>query len=121
MFMSELSQVRSALDDIKKQDHVLDASLVSRGGMYVMGGPPKGVHRETFAAMSAIIVGAAETTSTEMKDKLNKVVIELTEQNVILIGVGPKYLVAITTDREASSESIAQMARDQIAKVEPIF
>jgi predicted regulator of Ras-like GTPase activity (Roadblock/LC7/MglB family) len=86
--------------------------------MYVMGGPPKGVHRETFAAMSAIILGAAETTSTELKDKLTKVVIELTEQNLILIGVGPKYLVVVTADRDADHNKIALDTKDMISRVE---
>lgn len=119
--MNELPQVRSALDDIKKQDHVLEASLVSRGGMYVMGAPPKGVHRETFAAMSAIILGAAETTSTELKDKLAKVVIELTEQDIIFIGVGPKYLVAISVDKEADRERITQETKNAISMVESML
>ena len=119
--MSELSPVRSALDESKKQDHVLDASLVSRGGMYVMGGPVKGIHRETFAAMSAIILGAAETTSTELKDKLSKVSIELTEQTLVLIGVGPKYLVAVMLDQDADRDKIAQMARDLMSKVESVL
>jgi predicted regulator of Ras-like GTPase activity (Roadblock/LC7/MglB family) len=119
--MSELSPVRSALDEIKKKDHVLDASLVSRGGMYVMGGPIKGIHRETFAAMSAIILGAAETTSTELKDKLNKVSIELTEQTLVLIGIGPKYLVAVMLDHDADQDKVAIMARDLMSKVETVL
>jgi predicted regulator of Ras-like GTPase activity (Roadblock/LC7/MglB family) len=119
--MSELSPVRSALDEIKKQDHVLDASLVSRGGMYVMGGPIKGIHRETFAAMSAIILGAAETTSTELKDKLNKVTIELTEQTLLLIGIGPKYLVAVMIDHGADAEKIATLARNLMSNVDMVI
>lgn len=106
------------MDEIKKIDHVIDASLVSRGGMFVMGGSPKGAHRETFAAMSAIMQGAAETASTELKDRLSKVVIELTEQDVYLIGVGPKYLVAVIADREADGDKIAKETRDLISKVE---
>ena len=105
--MSEPSPVRSALDQIKSQDHVLDASLVSRGGMYIMGGPLKGIHRETFAAMAAIILGAAETTSTELKDKLSQVTIDLTEQTLILIGIGTKYLVTILMDQEGDKGKVA--------------
>jgi len=119
--MSELSPVRSALDEIKKQDHVLDASLVSRGGMYVMGGPIKGIHRETFAAMAAIILGAAETTSTELKDKLNKVTVELTEQTLVLVGIGPKYLVAVMLDQGADQDKVATLARDLMSNVEMVI
>jgi predicted regulator of Ras-like GTPase activity (Roadblock/LC7/MglB family) len=119
--MTELSPVRSALDEIKRLDHVLDASLISRGGMYVMGGPMKGIHRETFAAMSAIILGASETSSTELKDKLRKVTIDLTEQTVMLIGVGPKYLVAIMLDMDADMDMVAQAAKETMTRVESML
>lgn len=109
------------MDEIKKLDHVLDASLVSRGGMYVMGGPLKGIHRETYAAMAAIVIGAAETTSTELKDKLNKVSIELTEKTAILINIGPKYLLAILVDQAADKDSIAAQTKDIMSNVEMII
>lgn len=119
--MSELSPVRSALDQIKNQDHVLDASLVSRGGMYIMGGPLKGIHRETFAAMSAIIFGAAETTSTELKDKLTKVTIELTEQTLIIVGIGTKYLVTILMDQGGDRDKVTNLTRELLANAESIL
>jgi predicted regulator of Ras-like GTPase activity (Roadblock/LC7/MglB family) len=118
--MSDPSPVRSALDQIKNQDHVLDASLVSRAGMYVMGGPLKGIHRETFAAMSAIIIGAAETNSMELKDKLTMVVLELTEQSLLLIAVG-KYLVTILMDQEGDQEKVANLALELLSNVEAML
>ncbi|NLK24970.1 MAG: hypothetical protein GX307_00100 [Euryarchaeota archaeon] len=116
--MSELSAIRIALDELRKTEHVLDAALVSRGGMFIMGGTPKEVHRETFAAMSAIIFGAAETTSSELREHLVKVRVELAEQIVFLIGVGPKHLIAIITDLEADEEMIVQKSKGLIPKVE---
>ena len=119
--MSEPSPVRSALDQIKSQDHVLDASLVSRGGMYIMGGAIERIHRETFAAMAAIILGAAETTSTELKDKLSQVTIDLTEQTLILIGIGTKYLVTILMDQEGDKGKVADLARELMANAESVI
>ncbi len=121
MTMGELSQVRTALDEIKKVEHVTEVSLVSRGGMYIMGGPPRGVHRETFSAMSAIIFGAAETTSIEMKDKLIKVVLELGEQKMTLLNVGLKYLLVVSIDKDGDVEAISRDARESIAKVESVL
>jgi predicted regulator of Ras-like GTPase activity (Roadblock/LC7/MglB family) len=118
--MSEPSPVRSALDQIKSQDHVLDASLISRAGMYVMGGPLKGIHRETFAAMAAIILGAAETTSTELKDKLSMVVLELTEQSLLIIAVG-KYLVTILMDQQGDQAKVANLAVELMTNVESML
>ncbi|MBI0583904.1 MAG: roadblock/LC7 domain-containing protein [Methanomassiliicoccus sp.] len=119
--MSELSPVRSALDQIKSQDHVLDASLVSRGGMYIMGGPLKGIHRETFAAMSAIIMGAAETTSAELKDKLSTVTVDLTEQTLLIVSVGNKYLVTVLMDRGGDREKIAELTMELMTNAESIL
>ncbi|MEM2943121.1 MAG: roadblock/LC7 domain-containing protein [Methanomassiliicoccales archaeon] len=116
--MAELSQIRNVLDEIKRIDHVLDVSLVSRGGMYITGDPPRGVHQETFAAMAAIIIGAAETTSAELKDTLNKVVLHLSGRNLILTGAGPRYLIALATDPSADINKIATDAKEKIAKVE---
>jgi predicted regulator of Ras-like GTPase activity (Roadblock/LC7/MglB family) len=116
--MTELSPVRAALDEVKNQDHVLDASLISRGGMYIMGGPMKGIHRETYAAMSAIILGAAETASTELKDKLDRVSIELTEQVLLLIAVGPKYLVALLVDRKADINMVATNTKNTMSGID---
>jgi predicted regulator of Ras-like GTPase activity (Roadblock/LC7/MglB family) len=116
--MAELSPVRSALDEIKNQDHVLDASLISRGGMYIMGGPVKGIHRETYAAMSAIMIGAAETASTDLKDQLVKVRIDLTEQILLLVAVGPKYLVALLVDFNADIDSISKNAKTIMSRID---
>ncbi len=116
--MSEISQIKIALDDVKEQDHVIDVSLVSRSGMFVMGESPKGVHKETLAAMSAVIFGAAETTTNEMGDKLNRITIELADRNLILIGIGPKYIVAIVMDQNADSRKIMAIAKDAAIKIE---
>ena len=106
--MGELSQIRNVLEEIKNFEHVMDVSLISRGGMYISGDPPRGVHQETFAAMSAIILGAAETTSAELKDNLAKVVLQLSGRNLILTGAGPRYLLAVATDAEADVNRISE-------------
>ncbi len=86
-----------------------------------MGGPPRGVHRETFAAMSAIIFGAAETTSTEMKDKLVKVVLDLNEQKICLFNVGPKYLMVVSMDKAGDIEKVSKSAKETISNVESVL
>lgn len=116
--MGELSQIRGVLEEIKKLDHVIDVSLISRGGMYISGDPPRGVHQETFAAMSAIILGAAETTSAELKDSLGRVVLQLAGRNLILTAAGPRYLLAVATDSDGDVGKIASEAKEKISKVE---
>jgi len=116
--MGEWSHIRDVLNDIENLDHVLDVSFVSRGGLYIMGDPPSGAHQETFAAMLAIILGAAETTSAELKDSLKSVTIELSDRDLILTEAGPRYMLAITVDREGDIPSIIREAKKRIASVE---
>ncbi len=80
--MGELTHIRNVLEQVKALDHVSTVSLISRGGLYILGDSPKGVHQETFAAMSAIIFGAAETSSAEMKDSLSHIQVILNEDFV---------------------------------------
>jgi predicted regulator of Ras-like GTPase activity (Roadblock/LC7/MglB family) len=106
--MAEIAQARNVLEEIKHLEHVQDVSLVSRGGMYVLGEPPRGVHQETYAAMSGIMVGAAETTAAELKDNLKHVHVHLTERDLLLVTATSRYILAITTDGKSE---IGQMIK----------
>jgi len=116
--MTEWSKVSEILDEIRAQESILDVSLISRGGMYIMGDPPGGVHHETFAAMSAIIMGAAETTSSELRDSLNKVVIMLAEKDLVLTSAGPKYMIAIALRLNNDVNATMREAREKISRLE---
>ena len=116
--MAEWSKVSDILDEIRAEDSVLDVSLISRGGMYVMGNAPQDVHEETYAAMSAIIMGAAETTSSELKDNLTDVVLKLTEKNLILTAVGPRYMMAIGLEPKGDLEDLMGRVRGKISEIE---
>jgi len=116
--MNELTAVKRTIDEIGKIEHVANAALISRGGMFITGTSPKGAHRETFSAMAAIIMGAGETTSTELRDELNKMTLELGEQMVFLIGVGSGYMLAVVTDRQGDGDRLVAEARGLMDKVE---
>lgn len=109
--MSELSAVKSALDQIGAMEHITDAALISRGGMFVVGSTPAETHRETFSAMCAIILGAGQTVTTDMRDRMERVKIMMGDKDLILIGTGPKYLLAVTADRHADEGRLDQEAR----------
>ena len=108
--MGELTQVRTILEEIKRIEHVQDVSLVSRSGMYILGESPKGVHQETYAAMSGILVGAAETTAAEMKDLLRNVMVKLNGRSLLLVATNGRYIFAITTDDKADLDKVYKEA-----------
>lgn len=119
--MSELSAVKSGLDKVGAIEHVTDAALISRGGMFVMGSTPAATHRETFSAMCAIILGAGQTVTTDMRDRMERVKVMMGEKDLILIGTGPKYLIAVTTDRQVDEEMLDQEARALTDRIESML
>ncbi len=116
--MGELSHIRNVLDEIKGLEHVSDVSLVSRGGLYIMGDSPKGSHPETFSAMNAIMIGAAETMSAELKDGLRYMMIKLMEKDLILVGAGARYMLAIVTDGAGENDAIVKSATQIIGRMD---
>ena len=71
--------------------------------------------------MSAIILGAAETTSNDLKDKLVNVSIELTEQTLIIVSIGTKYLVTILMDQAGDRQKVAELTKELLVNVESIL
>ncbi|KQM12262.1 hypothetical protein AOA80_03790 [Methanomassiliicoccales archaeon RumEn M1] len=119
--MSELSAVKSALDRIEAMEHVTDAALISRGGMFVMGSTPAEAHRETFSAMCAIILGAGQTVTADMRDRMERVKVMMGEKDLILMGAGPKYLVAVTSDSGVDEDKLDLEARDLTDRIESVL
>jgi len=121
MIMVEWSKISGILDEMRERESIIEVSLISRGGLYVMGDVPPGVHQETFAAMTAIIIGAAETISSEFKDLMNYVTINLIERNLILTNAGSKYLLAVSTFPDIDPGDALNDCKDKIAEMRSIL
>jgi len=110
--------LEEVLDEIRSIPSVYEATVVSRSGMHIAGDAPKGVHLETFVAMSAILLGAAETATSEMKDKLQNVSIELSRGRMVLVSAGNRALLVLTASKDISATDLAAKAKEFAAKVE---
>ena len=86
--------------------------------MHIAGDAPKGVHLETFVAMSAILLGAAETATAELKDKLQFVVVELTRGKMILVSAGSRALLVLTASKDMATNDLALKAKEFASKIE---
>ncbi|UCE90961.1 MAG: roadblock/LC7 domain-containing protein [Methanobacteriota archaeon] len=106
--MAQYMAVEKTLDDLhKNMPSVYEATVVSRSGMHIAGDAPKGVHLETFVAMSAILLGAAETATGELKDKLKYVSVELSRSKMLLSSAGNRALLVITSSDDVSTDELA--------------
>ncbi|UCE45267.1 MAG: roadblock/LC7 domain-containing protein [Methanobacteriota archaeon] len=109
--MAQYLEVEEILDELHKAvPSVYEATVVSRSGMHIAGDSPKGVHLETFVAMSAILLGAAETATSELKDRLDYVAVELTRSRMILKSAGNRALLVLTASDEVPAPQLAEAA-----------
>lgn len=98
--MADIPQIEEILAEIEALEGVNEAILVSRSGMYIAGELPSGVHPETYASMFAVLLGAADTASSELKESLSSVVINLENSRLVAVLDGPKaiYVLRISKD-----------------------
>ncbi len=90
------------LSDLKKSGGVEACAAVSRDGLLIRSSMQKEQFAESFAAMSATMLGAAETASTELgKGIPNRVIVESTQGRLIAVGAGPKALLVVIVSPEA--------------------
>lgn len=116
--MADVAALERILKEIEEVDGVTDAVLVSRSGMHIAGSVPEGAHAETFVAMFAILLGAAETATSELKDRLADVVIHLDKSNVVIVNDGPKAIFVLRTRRDANLEAIRAAVQRVSKRVE---
>jgi len=110
--MADVAALEAILKEVEAIDGVHDAVLVSRSGMYIAGSVPEGVFQDTFVAMFAILLGAAETATSELKERLDTVVIELEASRILIINDGPKAIFVLRSRRDADVSMIkAQLER----------
>jgi len=87
--------IREVLNELRSLGEISNAAVVSRSGMLIDGDAPDSIHMETFGAMMAIMLGAAETATSEAADNLMHIDLELTESHLILMGAGQRILLAV--------------------------
>jgi predicted regulator of Ras-like GTPase activity (Roadblock/LC7/MglB family) len=115
--MVEYLALEEVLDEVRSIPSVYEATIVSRSGMHIAGDAPKGVHLETFVAMSAILLGAAETATAELKDKLQYVCVELTRGKMILMSAGQRALLVVNSSKDMSTADLVAKVKDFATKV----
>lgn len=116
--MVEYLALEEVLDEIRAVPSIYEATIVSRSGMHIAGDAPKGVHLETFVAMSAILFGAAETATAELKDRLLYVSVELGRGKMVLASAGPRALLVVTASKDMATDLLASKAIEFANKAE---
>ncbi len=91
------------LKDLKAIGDIEATAIVSRDGLLIAADIPQNVNAEAFAAMTATMLGAAETASSELgKGIPERVIVECKEGKIIACGAGAKALLVLMTNPRAS-------------------
>ncbi|MBS3816990.1 MAG: roadblock/LC7 domain-containing protein [Candidatus Thermoplasmatota archaeon] len=116
--MSTASSIEKILEDVKDDQEISDATLVSRSGTHIAGDVPEKAHRETYVAMSAILLGSAETATSELEDQLAYVLVELDNSRILIEDSGPSAILVLRLEEGADLEDILETTKQPIKDIQ---
>ena len=103
------ARLDALLQDLAKEPGVLGASLVSRDGLAVKTVGAVEMNRETFSAMSATLVGAAEIALAEIDGGKPRSIACHTERvNLVLVGATHDLLLVAYAKSDAPLDALAR-------------
>ena len=95
--------LEKVLKDLKAAGDVEASAIVSRDGLLIASDIPQNVNAEAFAAMTATMLGAAETATSELgKGVPDRVIVEGNEAKIIACGAGGKALLVLMANPNAN-------------------
>lgn len=101
--MTTIEMLEKVLKDINNIGGVETSAVASRDGLLICSTIPRKQNGETFVAMSATMIGAAETATTELgKGIPERIIVETKTGKIIGTGAGPKALLIVMTKPDAN-------------------
>ncbi len=98
-----IEMVETILNEINKAGGIEASAIASRDGLLILSTLSEHRLAERFVAMSATMMGAAETAASELGMGIpDKIIIESKNGKIIGTGAGPKALLFVMTSPDAS-------------------
>ena len=109
-------EMDTILSELRKAGDIGAAAVVRRDGLMVASDLPEGVESRTVAAMTAALVGTAETFSSELKRGLFKeVVVDSAKGKIVAIGAG-KLAILVCLMRSEGNLGFVLLSMERAAK-----
>ena len=116
--MSIQSLIKTSLRELKKVGGIDSSAVVTRDGLLVAADISEAVDAETFAAMTATMVGAAETAMGEVgAGNPERVIVESGTVKIISMGAGPKTLLIVLTESDAPLGLVLLKMSETVEKI----
>jgi predicted regulator of Ras-like GTPase activity (Roadblock/LC7/MglB family) len=116
--MADIPQIEEILKEIESQEGVHGAFLVTRSGVYIAGTLPKTVDKETYASMFAVLLGSADTATSQIQESLQAVVVHLRDSKLVVVGDGPKALFVLRVNEDVTVRRLREVLRPYSARLE---
>jgi len=101
--MKTSEMLEKILEDLKLLGGIEASVVASRDGLVIYSNTAVKEHDESFAAMSATMLGAAETATLELRKGLpDRIIVESDKGKIIATGAGPKALLVVLAEPNAS-------------------
>ena len=111
-------RLEQLLQELSKQPGVLGAALVSRDGLSVRAQGRQELHRETFSAMSATVMGAAEIAFAELSpDRMKRLIAETSNAKLLILGATPDLLLIVYAQADSALADLVPRAEAAAATV----
>ncbi len=119
---SKNDMLNKILSDLKQMGGITASSIASRDGILIVSDMESQSHAETFAAMSATMLGAAESATTELRKGIpDRIIVESDHGKLIAMGAGPKALLVILTEPDAGLGLILVELEKSVEKIKKIM
>lgn len=118
--MSVASELKRILGDLRTSQSLDACAIISRNGIPIAWELPEGVHIETFATLSATLLGASEVVYSSLKkEPPERVFVESRNATLVATGLGTKaLLVAVSSSTDGKKLiSIVEEIADNIREV----
>lgn len=97
------------LEELRRVDGVEGSALVSRDGITVVADLPPSYDRDTFSAMTAAMLGAAETAMVEIgRGMPDRVVVETKNSRILAMGLTAELMLVVLSNGRSTIPQIAQ-------------
>ncbi|RUM33505.1 MAG: hypothetical protein DSY33_04355 [Archaeoglobus sp.] len=120
--MSLRAQLEDILKELKSTGDIEASAIVSRDGLLIAADISSSVNADAFAAMSATMLGAAETAMSELgKGMPDRVVAESSSGKIVATGAGERALLVVMTTPKANLGLILLQLGKASKKVEMLL
>lgn len=101
--MEKRQELESILAELRKVGDIDASAIVRRDGLMVASDMPNYVDARTIAAMTAALVGTAETSVSELKlGEFEQVIVESGEGKLVATGAGNMAIIACLVSKNAN-------------------